>query len=150
MRPTSQNHPTGEDHQRALQTCVLSGWPRWKSAISSFNPENSFATVVYSHVGKGKTRGHHSQVGGSRRFRAWSANLLFELCVVADNVLISRELTAGMNGRSTRLDMPGPQTLGPQTSAHLKCMPLAPDRKNKGWSQQTTHSWMQTLWFQHS
>lgn len=30
--------PTSKDHQRALQTCVLSGWPWWKSAISCFNP----------------------------------------------------------------------------------------------------------------
>lgn len=52
--------------------------------------------------------------------------------MVADNVLISSELTAGMNGCSTQLDMPRPQTLGPQTTAHLKCMPLAPDGKNKG------------------
>lgn len=31
--------------------------------------------------------------------------------------------------------MPQPQTLGPQTTAHLKCMPLAPDWKNKGQPQ---------------
>lgn len=47
---------------------------------------------------KGKTGATTAGSGGSWRFGAPSASLLFELCVVADNALISSELTAGMNG----------------------------------------------------